>query len=50
MATSRYIRGKHTDLAVLNLASRTGVLTRDTAGCFALLEEAGLIYDQDSIR
>lgn len=49
MAASRHIGGEHADLAVRYLASRTGILARDAAGCPALLEEAGLIDDQDSV-
>ena len=40
---------KSADLTVSDLASRAGVLTANDAGGLALLEESGLVDDQDRI-
>ncbi len=49
MTANGDIGGEHTDLAVRYLASRTCILTCNTARCLALLEEARLINDQNRI-
>src|ERR1700690_2653782 len=49
MAMTRNIGGEHADLAVRNLACRTGILPRHAARRFALLEKAGLVDDEDRI-
>lgn len=49
MAANGHIGGEHTDLAVRYLASRTCILTCNTARCLALLEKARLVDDQDRI-
>ena len=46
---TRYVGGKHPDLAVRDLASRAGVLATDAARGFALLEKAGLVDHQHRI-
>ena len=49
MTTPEDIGCEHTDLAIGNLASRTGILPTDTAGRLALLEKAGLIKHENGI-
>ena len=49
MAVARHIGGEHADLAIGDLAGRTGVLPADAAGRLALLEKTGLIDDQNRI-
>ena len=49
MAMTRNIGGEHADLAVRNLACRTGVLPRHAARRLTLLEKASLIDDEDRI-
>src|SRR5271154_39739 len=49
MAMTRNIGGEYADLAVRNLACRTGVLPRHAARRLALLEKAGLVDDEDRI-
>ena len=49
MAAARHVGGEHSDLAIGDLARRSGVLTADTAGRAALLEEASLVDDQHRI-
>src|SRR5260370_40866789 len=49
MAMTRNISGEHADLAVRNLACRTGVLPAYAARRFALLEKTGLVDDEDRI-
>ncbi len=50
MAMTRDISSKDADLAVGNLARRSGVLASDTTRRLALLEEPGFINDQNRIR
>src|ERR1700739_1700745 len=49
MAMTRNVSSEDADLAVRNLACRTGVLPRHTARRLALLEKAGLVDDEDRI-
>jgi hypothetical protein len=49
MAMMRNVSSEDADLAVRNLACRTGVLPRHTARRLALLEKAGLVDDEDRI-
>jgi hypothetical protein len=49
MAAARHISGEHSDLAISDLAHRAGVLTGDATGRSALLEETGLVNDQNRI-
>ncbi len=49
VAVARHIGGEHADLAVGDLARRAGALTADAAGRAALLEEPGLIDDQNRV-
>ena len=49
MPSGRHIGGEHTDLAIGDLACRTGILTADAARRFALLQEAGLVDHQNSV-
>src|SRR5882724_9811092 len=49
MAMTRNISGEHADLAVRNLACRTGVLPAYAARRFAMLEKTGLVDDEDRI-
>jgi hypothetical protein len=50
MAVARDVGGKHANLAVRDLARRPGVLAPDPARGPTLLEKAGLVDDQNSIR
>src|ERR1700747_2383107 len=49
IAMTRNVSSEDADLAVRNLACRTGVLPRHTARRLALLEKAGLVDDEDRI-
>jgi hypothetical protein len=49
MAMPRDIRSEHADLAIRNLAGRTGVLTTNAARGVALLEKAALIDHQNRV-
>ena len=49
MTASRHIAGENTDLAVRDLARRSGVLALVTVRCLALLEKSGLIDEQSRI-
>src|SRR5438046_628075 len=49
MARTRNVGGENADLAVRNLACRTGVLPRHAARRLALLEKAGLIDHENRI-
>src|SRR3979411_2304059 len=49
MAMAGIVGREDADLAVRNLACRTGVLPRHTARRVALLEKAGLVDDEDGI-
>src|SRR5712691_8885126 len=49
MAMTRNVGSEDADLAVRNLACRTGVLPRHSARRLALLEKAGLVDDEDRI-
>src|SRR5713101_5171625 len=49
MAMTRNVGSEDADLAVRNLACRTGVLPHHTARRLALLEKAGLVDDEDRI-
>ena len=49
MTVARNVGGEHADLAVRDLARRTGVLTRHSARRLALLEKAGLVDHQHRI-
>jgi hypothetical protein len=50
MSSVSDVGGEHADLAVGDLARRAGVLSLHPAGGGALLEKAGFIQHQDSIR
>jgi hypothetical protein len=49
MAMTRNVGSEDADLAVRNLACRTGVLPRYAARRVALLEKTGLVDDEDRI-
>src|SRR6516164_362037 len=49
MAMTRNVGSEHADLAVRNLACRTGVLPRHAARRLPLFEKAGLVDDEDRI-
>jgi hypothetical protein len=49
MAMPRDITGKDTNLAVRNLARRTGILPRNAAGRLALLEKSSFIDDENRV-
>ncbi len=50
MPLGRDVSCEHTDLAVGDLARRARILTMNPAGSLTLLEEAGLVEDQHSVR
>jgi hypothetical protein len=49
MAVARHIGGEHADLAIGDLARRTRVLARNPARRLALLQEAGLVDNQNRL-
>lgn len=49
MAMPRHVGGEHSDLAIGDLARRASILACDPARGFALLQNAGLIDDQDRV-
>jgi hypothetical protein len=50
MALVGDVSGKHSDLAVRDFARRAGVLSAHATGGVTLLEKAGLIDHQHSLR
>ena len=49
MPVPRDIGRKYADLAVRDLPRGARVLSPDTAGCLALLQETGLVHDQHGV-